>query len=159
MDGQIDLDELRAEIDDSVAFVTMMWANNETGVIFPAEDVAAVCKSKGVPFHCDAAQSVGKVPVDFRAVGFDCATLDAHKFHGPKGVGALYLRRGLRLPPLFAGSQERGRRGGTENVAGIVGMGRAAELAKAALPDMAGRVASMRDDFEQTSWRSSPTPA
>ena len=148
IDGELDLDALGAALDDSVAFVTMLWANNETGVLFPANEIAKKCRDAGVPFHCDAAQCVGKIAVDLKAVGCDCATLDAHKFHGPKGVGAIYARRGLRLAPLMVGGpQERGRRGGTENVPGIVGMGKAAELAGEKLPEY-GRVAEMRDRFE-----------
>ena len=148
--GDLDLDVLEAELGDDVAFVTMMWANNETGVMFDVPAIADRCKHHGVPFHCDAAQAAGKVAVDFKAAGFDCATLDAHKFHGPKGIGALWLRKGLMLPSWSVGGpQERGRRGGTENVAGIVGMGKAAELAKAHI-DAGGpaETAEKRDRFE-----------
>jgi cysteine desulfurase len=108
-----------------------------------------MCRAARVPFHCDATQAVGKIPTDFKSLGFDAASFASHKFHGPKGVGALYVRRGLRLRPLLIGGpQERGRRGGTENVAGIVGMGRAAELALEELPQMS-RVAAMRDRLER----------
>ena len=146
--GALDMEGFGAAVDDSVALVTMMWANNETGVIFPVEQIAAVCRERGVPFHCDGTQAVGKVAVDVRGVGMDLMSLAAHKFHGPKGVGALYVRRGVRMRPLIIGGpQERGRRGGTENVAGLVGMGKAAEVAGRLLGEM-GRVAELRDELE-----------
>jgi cysteine desulfurase len=127
-----------------------MWANNETGVLFPVAQIAAMCKAARVPFHCDGTQAVGKIPVNVAEAGLDAMSLASHKFHGPKGVGSLFLRRGLRLRPLVVGGpQERGRRGGTENVPGIVGMGKAAELAKEALPQMA-RVTAQRDRLERT---------
>jgi cysteine desulfurase len=147
--GALDLDRLRHAVDDQTALVSIMWANNETGVIFPVEQIAEICKAAHVPFHCDATQAVGKIPVDLRAVGVDLASLAAHKFHGPKGVGAMYLRRGVRCATwLIGGPQERGRRGGTENVPGIVGMGKAAELAREHLPEMA-QVAALRDRLER----------
>ena len=147
--GALDFDRLAAAVDDSAALVSIMWANNETGVMFEVDRVAEICKAARVPFHCDATQAVGKVPTDFKDAGFDAASFASHKFHGPKGVGALYARRGLRFRPLLVGGpQERGRRGGTENVAGIVGMGRAAELAREMLPDMS-RVAAQRDRLER----------
>jgi cysteine desulfurase len=146
--GRLDLDAWDAALTDDTALATAMWANNETGVIFPVADLARICKSRGVPFHCDGTQAVGKMPVDVKAAGLDAMSLAAHKFHGPKGAGALFIRRGLRVTPLvIGGPQERGRRGGTENVPGIVGMGMAAELAAAALPGMQ-RVAALRDRLE-----------
>ncbi len=146
--GRIDLESLFAAIDDDPALVTLLWANNETGVIFPVEQIAAKCREKRVPFHCDATQAIGKLPVDARAIGFDAMSFASHKFHGPKGVGALFVRKGLRIRQLLIGGpQERNRRGGTENVPGIVGMGKAAELAKAMLGEMP-RVAAMRDRLE-----------
>ena len=149
-EGLLDLDRLRESVTDDTALVTLMWANNETGVLFPVEQVAEVCKARRVPFHCDGTQAVGKVPADVKSAGVDAMTLAAHKFHGPKGVGALFTRRGLRYKPLIiGGTQERGRRGGTENVPGVVGMGKAAELAAQALPEMAGRVAMLRDRLER----------
>jgi cysteine desulfurase len=127
-----------------------MWANNETGVLFPVADVAEACKARRVPFHCDAVQAAGKVPVDVKALGVDAMTIAAHKFHGPKGVAAYYARRGLRIRPMvLGGPQETGRRGGTENVPGVVGMGKAAEMAIEALPEMSGRVAGLRDRLER----------
>ncbi|HEX8915077.1 MAG TPA: aminotransferase class V-fold PLP-dependent enzyme [Humisphaera sp.] len=148
--GLLDLDALRAAVTDDTALVTLMWANNETGVTFPVAEVAEICRAKRVPFHCDGTQAVGKVPVDVKSAGVDALSFASHKFHGPKGVGGLYARRGLRVRPLvIGGPQENGRRGGTENVPGIVGMGRAAELAAAHLPEMIGRVAAMRDRLER----------
>jgi cysteine desulfurase len=148
-DGTFDLDTFRSTVDDTAAAVSVMWANNETGVLHPVAEIAAHCRAAGVPFHCDATQAIGKIPVDVRAVPVDAMSFAAHKFHGPKGVGGLYVRRGLRVRPLLiGGSQERGRRGGTENVPGIVGMGVAAELAGQSLSkiDAIGR---KRDRFER----------
>lgn len=148
-EGALDLDRLRDAITDDTAVATFMWANNETGVLFPAPEIAAMCQARRVPFHCDATQAVGKLPVDVHAVGADAMSFASHKFHGPKGVGAYYARRGVRIRPLvIGGPQENGRRGGTENVPGIVGMGKAAELALAALPEM-GRVMEQRDRLER----------
>lgn len=147
--GLVDMPHLLDLIDDNTALVTLMWANNETGVLFPIHEIARYCRDKRVPLHVDATQAVGKIPVNFTEVGCDCATLAAHKFHGPKGVGALFTRRGVRLKPhIIGGPQERGRRGGTENVVGIVGMGEAARLARENLAGYA-RVKAMRDRFEK----------
>lgn len=146
-EGELDVDQLKTELDDA-ALASIMWANNETGVIFPIAQIAEVCRAAKVPLHVDATQAIGKVPVDFKALGIDAASFASHKFHGPKGVGALFVRRGLRMPPLLIGGpQERGRRGGTENVAGIVGMGLAAELSRVSLATM-GDVAKKRDRLE-----------
>lgn len=148
--GAIDLDGLKSPLSDDVALVSVMWANNETGVLFPIREISGICRAARVPFHCDATQAVGKIPVNVGEAGVDAMSIAAHKFHGPKGTGALYVRRGLRLRPLIIGGpQERGRRGGTENVPGIVGMGKAAELAQSALADMP-RVAAARDRLEST---------
>ena len=147
--GALDFDALEQAVNDDTALVTAMWANNETGVLFEVDRVAAICKARRVPFHCDGTQAVGKIPVNVAALGVDAMSFAAHKFHGPKGVGALFTRRGVRVRPLLIGGpQERGRRGGTENVPGLVGMGRAAELALASLPDMP-RVAALRDRLQQ----------
>ncbi len=147
--GAIDIDSLRAAVMEDVALVTIMWANNETGVIFPVREIAEICNAARVPFHCDGTQALGKIPVDLAEVGCDALSFASHKFHGPKGVGGLYVRRGLRFKPLMIGGpQERGRRGGTENVPGVVGMGKAAELAREALPQMT-RVAALRDRLER----------
>jgi cysteine desulfurase len=146
--GAMDLDELKNAVTVETALVSIMWANNETGVLFPVERIAEICRSAKVPFHCDGTQAVGKIPVEVMAGRFDAMSFASHKFHGPKGIGALYIRRGLRIRPLIIGGpQERDRRGGTENVPGIVGMGKAAELAAANLPSMSG-VAEMRDRLE-----------
>ena len=147
--GALDMEQFRAALDDQTALVSIMWANNETGVIFDVNSIGMLCRAKGVPFHCDATQSIGKMPIDFQANNIDVASFSAHKFHGPKGVGALYVRKGLRVRPLLIGGpQERGRRGGTENVAGIVGMGKAAESAKFHLAEMTN-VRELRDELEQ----------
>jgi cysteine desulfurase len=147
--GALDFERLASELTDDAALVSIMWANNETGVVFPVQQIAQLCKSKRIPFHCDATQAVGKVPVDVSVLGTDAVSLAAHKFHGPKGVGALFSRRGLRVRPLvIGGPQERGRRGGTENVPGIVGMGEAARLAAEDLSEMP-RVAQLRDRLER----------
>ena len=148
--GQLDLEKLSPALSDETALVSLMWANNETGVLFPVREIAAICRSKQIPFHCDGTQAAGKIPVNVMELGVDAMSFAAHKFHGPKGVGALFARRGLRVRPLIIGGpQEQGRRGGTENVPGIVGMGKAAELAKAALPEI-NRVARLRDRLEQS---------
>ena len=146
--GLLDLEAFRAAVDANTALASVMWANNETGVIFPVGPVSEICKAHRVPVHCDATQAVGKVPVDVKSAGVDAASFAAHKFHGPKGVGALYVRRGLRVPPLVVGGpQERGRRGGTENVPGVVGMGAAAVLAMEAM-NATDRVRRLRDRLE-----------
>jgi cysteine desulfurase len=146
--GALDLDQLASALTDDTALVTMLWANNETGVVFPVDRIAALCKEQHIPFHCDGTQAVGKIPVDVAHLGIDAMSFASHKFHGPKGVAALYIRRGVRLRPLIIGGpQERNRRGGTENVPGIVGMGKAAELALSSL-DQIPRIAALRDRLE-----------
>lgn len=146
--GNLDIEQLKSALTPDTALVSLIWANNETGVIFPIAEIAAMCRTAGVPVHCDATQAIGKIPVNFRELGVDSASFASHKFHGPKGVGALYTRKGLRFKPLLIGGpQERGRRGGTENVAGIVGMGTAATLAEAGLREMP-RVSQLRDALE-----------
>ncbi|MFT3789460.1 MAG: aminotransferase class V-fold PLP-dependent enzyme [Tepidisphaeraceae bacterium] len=148
--GRLDVQRAIDSIDDSVALVTLIWANNETGVVWDLGPIIEACKRHRVPIHVDATQAVGKIPVDPKSLGADCATIAGHKFHGPKGVGALFVRKGLRLRPLIIGGpQERERRGGTENVAGIAGMGVAATLALDALPQMS-RVAMLRDRLEKS---------
>lgn len=147
--GRLDLDHLAAVVNEQTALVSMMWANNETGVLFPVEQIARVCQDRRVPFHCDGTQAVGKIEVSVVDTGIDAMSFASHKFHGPKGVGAVYLRRGVRFRPLIIGGpQERSRRGGTENVPGIVGMGKAIELAIEALPQMR-HVAQRRDRLER----------
>lgn len=148
-DGLLDLAKLDAAIKPDTAVVSLMWANNETGVIFPVVEIAALCRQRGVLFHCDAVQAVGKLPINLKTVPVDYLSLSAHKFGGPKGVGALFVRKGAPFEAhLHGGHQERGRRGGTENVAGIAGIGRAAELAAGELPAYAAHVQALRDCLE-----------
>ena len=154
--GQIDLNRFEQELTEDTALATLLWANNETGVIFPIEQIAAMCRAKRVPLHIDGTQAAGKIAVDVGELGIDAMSFASHKFHGPKGVAALYVRRGLRFKPLLVGGpQERSRRGGTENVPGIVGTGTAAILAIRSLPEMS-RVAAMRDRIESSILRSIP---
>jgi cysteine desulfurase len=150
-DGNVDLAELEAVIRQETALVSIMWANNETGVVFPIEKIAEICREKGVMFHTDAVQATGKIPMHLRDTAIDFLSLSAHKLHGPKGVGALYVNRQTRFNPLIAGGgQENGRRGGTENVASIVGLGKAAEIALDYLAEGKCNVRSMRDRFEKS---------
>src|SRR5438094_5597872 len=148
--GNLDLGELEAAIRPDTALVSIMWANNETGVLLPVEKIAEICHQKGVLFHTDAVQVIGKIPIRLRDTAVNFLSLSAHKFHGPKGVGAFYVNRRTRFTPLVAGGgQENGRRGGTENAAGIVGLGKAAELAGKYLTEGKCSVRSMRDRFEK----------
>jgi len=149
--GNLDLTELEGAIRPETALVSIMWANNETGVIFPIEKIADICSEKGVLFHTDAVQATGKIPMRLRDTAINFLSLSAHKFHGPKGVGALYINRRTKFNPLIAGGgQENGRRGGTENVASIVGLGKAAELALKYLAEGKCNLRSMRDRFEKS---------
>ncbi len=148
-DGIVDMEFLKNAVDDDTAIVSIMHANNETGVINPVEEIGAFLKERNVPFHIDGVQAAGKIPVDVNKLNCDLYSISAHKFHGPKGVGALYVRKGTRMRPLiFGGHQEKGRRPGTENVPGIVGMGKAAEMAMDHLKDMP-KVAALRDKLEK----------
>ncbi|HUY15256.1 MAG TPA: aminotransferase class V-fold PLP-dependent enzyme [Terriglobia bacterium] len=156
-DGLIKLADLEAAITDQTAVVSLMWANNETGVLFPVEKIADICRARGVLYHCDAVQAAGKVEIDVRKVPADYLSLTGHKFHAPKGIGALYVRRKAPFAPLiYGGHQERNRRGGTENVPLIVGMGRAAELARKYLPCYDKKVRPLRDELEDGILRSIP---
>jgi cysteine desulfurase len=147
--GCLDYDTYREALRPGTALVTVIWANNETGVIFPIEALARAADERRIVFHADAVQAAGKVVIDLARVPVHLLSLAGHKFHGPKGAGALFVRPGLGLPPLLrGGGQESGRRAGTENVPGLVGLGAAAELAAAALPVEMPRVAAMRDAFE-----------
>src|SRR6266487_2016706 len=148
-DGNVDLGELEAAIRPETGIVSLMWANNETGVLFPVEKIAEMCREKGIIFHTDAVQAAGKIPIRLRDTAINFLSLSAHKFHGPKGVGALYVNRRTRFyPSIVGGGQENGRRGGTENVASITGLGKAAERAAESLSEEETRVRAMRDRFE-----------
>jgi cysteine desulfurase len=128
--GRLDIDYLYDSLSDDTAIVSIMWGNNETGVIFPIEEISQQVKSRGIVFHTDAVQVVGKIPIDVSKTAVDMLSLSGHKFHSPKGIGTLYVRKGTRFSPfMIGGHQEKGRRGGTENTASIIGMGKAAELA------------------------------
>jgi cysteine desulfurase len=147
--GRLDLDYLYKNLDEDTAIVSIMWANNESGVIFPIEDIGEILKEKGIVFHTDAVQAVGKIPIDLKNTAVDMLSLSGHKLHGPKGVGALYVRKGTKYSPfLIGGHQEKGRRGGTENVASIIGLGKASELAAANLPEKNIRLKRLRDKLE-----------
>ena len=148
-DGLLDLAKLEESITNDTAIVTLLWANNETGVLFPVEEIAAITTRKKVPLHLDAVQAAGKVPINLEELGVQYVSLSAHKLYAPKGVGALYVNRRARLTSLLRGSQEESKRGGTQNVASIVAFGKAAELAEAHLLKAAERIAKLRDRFEQ----------
>ena len=148
-EGLLDLAALDAAFAEDTALVSLMWANNETGVIFPVAEIAARCKGRGVPFHCDAVQAAGKLPINFKTIPVDYLSLSAHKIGGPKGIGALIVRKNAPFVPyLHGGHQERARRGGTENVAGIVGFGCAAELAQSEIEYCAAQMRTLRDCLE-----------
>jgi cysteine desulfurase len=148
-DGTLSLDVLREAMADDVAVVSLMAANNETGVLFPIEDAAAITHEHGALFHTDAVQAVGKIPLDMKTSNVDLLSLSGHKLHAPKGIGALFVRRGRRFRPfMLGGHQERGRRGGTENVSGIVALGVAAQLCEQHLPQEQVRVRALRDRLE-----------
>ncbi|MBI5409781.1 MAG: cysteine desulfurase NifS [Nitrospirae bacterium] len=147
--GRSNTEELKNAITDDTAVVSIMYANNESGVIFPMEEIAEIVKSKGVLLHTDAVQAVGKVPVDVKKLPVDMLSISGHKLHAPKGVGLLYARRGTRFSPyIIGGHQEKGRRAGTENVASVIGFGKACELALKHLPEYS-RVGRMRDRLEK----------
>lgn len=155
--GALDPEELRASLANDTALVSIMWANNETGVIFPVEQIGAIVRSRGIPFHVDAVQAAGKISVRVKDLPIDLLTISAHKFHAPKGVGALYVRRGITFPPfIIGGHQERNRRAGTENVAAIVGMGKAAEIALKRLAEDSARIGKLRDLLETLLLESCP---
>ena len=146
--GELDPSRLEAAISSDTAVVSLLWANNETGVLFPVEEIAAITTRKKIPLHLDAVQAAGKIPINLEEIGAQYVSLSAHKLYAPKGVGALYLNRRARYTPLLRGSQEEGRRGGTQNVASIVAFGRAAELAKVHLYTAAERIGLLRDRLE-----------
>ena len=148
-EGNLDLDELRAVVDYDTAIVTIMHANNETGVVFPIEEIGAIVKEKGALFHTDAVQAVGKVPMNMANSTVDMLALSGHKLHAPKGVGALFLRKGVPFRPFMVGGhQERSRRAGTENAAGIIALGKACEMAADFLEEENTKVKALRDRLE-----------
>ena len=149
-EGRLDPEQVAAAITDDTALVSIMWANNETGVIFPIEAIARLVKSKGVVFHTDAVQAAGKIPIDLSQVPIDLLSISGHKLHAPKGIGVLYIRKGTRFTPfIIGGHQERGRRGGTENVPYMVGLGQACGLALKNLKEENERIRNLRDTLEQ----------
>jgi cysteine desulfurase len=148
--GNLDLDFLYDHLSDDTAIVSLMWANNETGVIFPIDEIAQKVTDRGIVFHTDAVQAIGKIPINMAHSRVDMLSLSGHKLHAPKGVGALYVRKGTKYAPfLMGGHQEHGRRGGTENVAAIIGMGKAAELASQKMKKENLRIQALRDKLEQ----------
>ncbi|MGH7815961.1 MAG: cysteine desulfurase NifS [Candidatus Binatia bacterium] len=156
-DGALDLDELSAALTDDTAVVSIMWANNETGVIFPVAEIGAIVRAQGIPFHVDAVQAAGKIPLKVSELPVDLLTISGHKFHAPKGVGALYVRRGMTFSPfMIGGHQEKNRRAGTENVASIIGMGRAAEIALGRITHDSAAVRKLRDQLESLLLASCP---
>jgi cysteine desulfurase len=149
-EGQLDLKEYEEALSDDTAIVSVMWANNETGVIFPVEEMASMAKERGILFHTDAVQAVGKLPINLKELDIDFLSMSGHKLHAPKGVGVLYVKRGTAFVPyLSGGHQERGRRGGTENVASIVGLGKACEIAALKMEEENSRVRYLRDKLEE----------
>jgi cysteine desulfurase len=147
--GLFSMEEVSRAMTDDTAIVSVMWANNETGVIFPVEEIATLAKSRGIIFHTDAVQAVGKVPINLAESQIDMLSLSGHKLHAPKGIGVLYVRRGTRFAPfVIGGHQEGGRRGGTENVPYIIGLGKACELAATSLEEDKLRVKNLRDKLE-----------
>ena len=144
--GRVNPQDVADAIRDDTILITIMTANNEIGTIQPIAEIAEIAKTAGVPFHTDAVQAVGAIPIDVKALNVDMLSLSAHKFNGPKGIGALYIRKGLRISPfIFGGAQERNMRAGTENLASIVGLGKAIEIATAELDDHAKRLIPLRD--------------
>ncbi|NLB05634.1 MAG: cysteine desulfurase NifS [Desulfobulbaceae bacterium] len=148
-DGTLDVQRFRDSLTDETVIASAMWANNETGVLFPVEEMARITRERGILFHTDAVQAVGKIPLNLRDSAIDFLSLSGHKLHAPKGVGVLYVRKGTPFVPFMnGGHQERGRRGGTENVASIIGLGRACELAAAKMAEENTRVRALRDKLE-----------
>ena len=147
--GRLDLDMLYQSLSDDTAIVSVMWANNETGTIFPVEEIARKTKERGIVFHTDAVQTVGKIPVNMGDSAIDMLSISGHKLHAPKGIGVLYLRKGTKFAPfLMGGHQEGGRRAGTENTSSIIGIGRAAQLVMDTMDDENTRVRALRDKLE-----------
>lgn len=150
-DGRLDMNVYRKSLSSDTAIVSLMWANNETGVIFPVEEAAETAKSKGILFHTDAVQAVGKIPINMSRNSIDMLAISGHKLHAPKGIGVLYVRRRTKFSPfLIGGHQEKGRRGGTENTPSIIGLGKACELAAKNMEDENTRVRRLRDRLESS---------
>lgn len=148
--GRLNMDELRKEVDNDTAIVSIMWANNEIGNIYPVEEIAEIAHAKGALFHTDAVQAVGKVPINMAANSIDFLSLSGHKLHAPKGIGVLYIRRGVRFRSFIVGGhQELGRRAGTENVASIIALGEACRIAKEMVADEVRMLSNMRDRLEK----------
>ncbi|MBI4719826.1 MAG: cysteine desulfurase NifS [Chitinivibrionia bacterium] len=148
-EGRLNPDELRDALTDDTALVSIMYANNETGVIFPIEKAGEMVKARGIPFHVDAVQAIGKLPIDMEKLPVDLMSFSGHKLHAPKGIGALYIRRGTRIQPfMLGGHQERNRRGGTENVPYIAGLGKACDLARETIAHEQQTVRRLRDKLE-----------
>ena len=148
--GRLDMAELDEQLDENTALVTIMYANNETGVIFPVDEIAGLAADRGVIFHTDAVQAIGKIPLNLKQSKIDLLSISGHKLHGPKGIGVLFVRKGTRLSPIILGGhQEAGRRAGTENVPGIVGLGKACELAQKNIEEENKKVKHLRDKLEQ----------
>jgi len=155
--GRFNMDAFLEAIDDQTAVVSVMYANNETGVIFPIAEIGKILRARGILFHVDAVQAAGKIPINLKELPVDMISLSGHKLHAPKGVGVLYVRKGTRFCPyLIGGHQEKGRRAGTENVASIIGLGKACELAKKELERGTASLAAMRDRLEAALLRSCP---
>ncbi len=149
-EGRLDMERYEESLTEDTAIVSLMWANNETGVLFPVEEAARMAKERGILFHTDAVQAAGKIPIDLDRSAIDMLSISGHKLHAPKGVGILYVRKGTPYAPfLIGGHQEHGRRGGTENTASIIGLGRACELAKDHMAKENTRVRALRDRLEQ----------
>ena len=148
-DGRLDMEQYRRSLTPDTAIVSLMWANNETGVIFPVEKAAEIARARGILFHTDAVQAVGKIPINLSKTAIDMLSISGHKLHAPKGIGVLYVRKGTRFSPfLIGGHQEKGRRGGTENTPSIIGLGKACELANQNMEAENTRVKQLRDKLE-----------
>jgi len=148
-DGCLDMGSLEESLTPDTALVSIMWANNETGVIFPVEEIAQMCRQRKITFHTDAVQAVGKLPINLNDSAIDMLSLSGHKLHAPKGIGALYVRKGTKFSPfMIGGHQEKGRRAGTENVPGIIALGKACELAGKNMKEENTRVRDLRDRLE-----------
>ena len=155
--GRLDMEEYKAAVDEDTAIVSLMWANNETGVIFPVEEAAAIAKAKGALFHTDAVQAVGKIPINMADSNIDMLSVSGHKLHAPKGIGVLYLRRGTPFRPfLVGGHQEKSRRAGTENAAAIIALGKACELAGSYMDIENTKVKAMRDRLQDALMQAIP---